>query len=339
MARISIMTLSIVALLLQVSPVKAQRFDEEHLYAVIINGGRNKLTNHERYWNDCSFLYQTLRHVYRIPKRNITVMMSDGGNPEEDLLKADLRGFISSPVDLDGDGLQDVDYPATEQALNHVLVKLSRELTADDHLFIFIVDHGGSHDHESDSFIWLWNDIQLSDRHFGLLISLFDIGSINILMGQCYSGGFIDNLMYDRLIITTACGGDEQSWTSPDKTYDEFVYHWTCAVNGADELGNPINADTDGDGEVSMAEAFEYARSHDRVNETPLFVSQPDDLGSRWAFSNPNNGPTDIQEELPADSEPVESWSLSGIRNQGDSNNGVYIIRQGKRTRKVIRKK
>lgn len=339
MARISIMTLSIVALLLQVSPVKAQRFDEEHLYAVIINGGRNKLTNHERYWNDCSFLYQTLRHVYRIPKRNITVMMSDGGNPEEDLLKADLRGFISSPVDLDGDGLQDVDYPATEQAINHMMVRLSRQLTTDDHLFVFIVDHGGSKDHVSDSFIWLWDDFQLSDRHFGLLMSLFDIGSINILMGQCYAGGFIDNLMYDRMVITTACGGHEQSWTSPDKTYDEFVYHWTCAVNGADEFGNPINADTDGNGEVSMAEAFEYARSHDRVNETPLFVSQPDDLGSRWAFSNPNNGPTDIQEELPADSEPVESWSLSGIRNQGDSNNGVYIIRQGKRTRKVIRKK
>lgn len=330
---------TIAALLSQLTPARAQSFDEEHLYAVLVNGGRNKLTNHERYWNDCSFLYQTLRHTYRVPKRNITVLMSDGGDPEEDMLRADYRGFLSSPVDLDGDGLQDVDYSATEQALNHVLVKLSRELTADDHLFIFIVDHGGSHDHESDSFIWLWNDIQLSDRHFGLLISLFDIGSINILMGQCYSGGFIDNLMYDRLIITTACGGDEQSWTSPDKTYDEFVYHWTCAVNGADEFGNPINADTDGDGEVSMAEAFEYARSHDRVNETPLFVSQPDDLGSRWAFSNPNNGPTDIQEELPADSEPVESWSLSGIRNQGDSNNGVYIIRQGKRTRKVIRKK
>lgn len=339
MARISIMTLSIVALLLQVSPVKAQRFDEEHLYVVIINGGRNKLTNHERYWNDCSFLYQTLRHVYRIPKRNITVMMSDGGNPEEDLLKADLRGFISSPVDLDGDGLQDVDYPATEQAINHVMVRLSRQLTTDDHLFVFIVDHGGSKDHESDSFIWLWDDFQLSDRHFGLLMSLFDIGSINILMGQCYAGGFIDNLMYDRMVITTACGGHEQSWTCPDRPYDEFVYHWICAVNGADEMGNSVDADSNGDGEVSMAEAFEYAKSHDRVNETPLFVSQPDDLGSRWAFSNPNNGPTDIQEELPADSEPVESWSLSGIRNQGDSNNGVYIIRQGKRTRKVIRKK
>lgn len=338
MARISIMTLSIVALLLQVSPVKAQRFDEEHLYVVIINGGRNKLTNHERYWNDCSFLYQTLRHVYRIPKRNITVMMSDGGNPEEDLLKADLRGFISSPVDLDGDGLQDVDYPATEQAINHVMVRLSRQLTTDDHLFVFIVDHGGSKDHESDSFIWLWDDFQLSDRHFGLLMSLFDIGSINILMGQCYAGGFIDNLMYDRMVITTACGGHEQSWTCPDRPYDEFVYHWTCAVNGADELGNPVDADSNGDGEVSMAEAFEYAKSHDRVNETPLFVSQPQDLGSRWSFSNPGSIPTDFMEQRADDNEPAEMWSLSGIRSQSRSTNGVYIMHQGKRTRKVIRK-
>ena len=319
---------TIAAMLLQLTPARAQSSAENHLYAVLINGGRNKLTNHERYWNDCSFLYRTLSQTCRIPKRNITVLMSDGGDSEEDLLRADFRGFES-----------DVDYPATEQALNHVMVRLSRELTADDHLFIFVVDHGGSKDHESDSFIWLWNDVQLSDRHFGLLVSLFDIGSINILMGQCYAGGFIDNLSYNNLVITTACGGYEQSWTSPDKTYDEFVYHWTCAVNGADELGNPINADTNGDGEVSMAEAFEYARSHDRVNETPLFFSQPDDLGSRWAFSNPGNSPTDIQEERLEDGEPVESWSLSGIRNQRDSNNGVYIIRQGKRTRKVIRKK
>ena len=172
-----------------------------------------------------------------------------------------------------------------------------------------------------------------------ILMSLFDIGSINILMGQCYAGGFIDNLMYDRMVITTACGGHEQSWTCPDRPYDEFVYHWICAVNGADEMGNPVDADSNGDGEVSMAEAFEYAKSHDRVNETPLFVSQPQDLGSRWSFSNPGNIPTDFMEQRTDDNEPAEIWSLSGIRSQSSSANGVYIMHQGKKTRKVIRKK
>ena len=216
---------TIAALLLRPTPVLAQDSGQEHLYAVLINGGRNKLTNHERYWNDCSFLYRTLSQTYRVPKRNIIVLMSDGGDPEEDMLKADARGFASSSVDLDGDGWDDVDYPATEQALAFVFLTLSKQLTTDDHLFVFIVDHGGSKDRENDSYIWLWNDQQLSDKHLSLLLNQFDIGSFNILMGQCYSGGFMDDLTREGRIMTTACSGSEQSWTNPDKPYDEFVYH------------------------------------------------------------------------------------------------------------------
>jgi len=313
--------------------VFSQNVETGNIYAVLVNGGRNRLTNHERYWNDCSFLYRTLRQTFRIPKRNITVLMSDGGDPEADMLRADARGFKSSPTDLDGDGLTDVDYAATEQTLSQTLIRLSKEMTAKDHLFLFIVDHGGSKDKERDSYIWLWDDKQLSDKHLGLLLNLFDIGSVNILMGQCYSGGFIDDLIGDRRIVTTACSGDEQSWTSPDKAYDEFVYHWTCAVNGADETGNPVNADINGDGEVSMEEAFTYAKNHDRVNETPQYVSQPWDLGRLWTFSDILTG---IGQSSDSD-QPAEIWSLSGVRRQDSSRHGVYILRQGNKTRKVIR--
>lgn len=327
---------TIAALLLRPTPVLAQDSGQEHLYAVLINGGRNKLTNHERYWNDCSFLYRTLSQTYRVPKRNIIVLMSDGGDPEEDMLKADARGFASSSVDLDGDGWDDVDYPATEQALAFVFLTLSKQLTTDDHLFVFIVDHGGSKDRENDSYIWLWNDQQLSDKHLSLLLNQFDIGSFNILMGQCYSGGFMDDLTREGRIMTTACSGSEQSWTNPDKPYDEFVYHWTCAINGADETGQPVDADTNGDGEVSMAEAFEYARSHDRVNETPQYVSLPEELGEKWTFRRPFNiptGPLGIRSFI---EDPIETWSLSGVR-QNPTSRGVYIQRQGNKTRKVIR--
>ena len=333
----SLMTVfTIAALLLQQTPVRAQGSGQEHLYAVLINGGRNKLTNHERYWNDWSFLYRTLSQTYRVPKRNITVLMSDGGDPEEDMLKADARGFASSSVDLDGDGWDDVDYPATEQALAFVFLTLSKQLTTDDHLFVFIVDHGGSKDRENDSYIWLWNDHQLSDKHLSLLLNQFDIGSFNILMGQCYSGGFMDDLTREGRIMTTACSGSEQSWTNPDKPYDEFVYHWTCAINGADETGQPVDADTNGDGEVSMAEAFEYARSHDRVNETPQYVSLPEELGEKWTFRRPVDiptGPLGIRSFI---EDPIETWSLSGVR-QNPTSRGVYIQRQGNKTRKVIR--
>lgn len=320
-------------IMLQSVCVCPQNVHTDHLYALLVNGGRNRLTNHERYWNDCSFLYRTLRNKFHIPKRNITVLMSDGGDPEPDMLRADARGFISSPTDLDGDGQPDVNDAATDQTLANVLIKLSRELTSEDHLFLFVVDHGGSKDKQNDSYIWLWGDKQLSDKHLSLLINLFDIGSVNILMGQCYSGGFIDDLIGNRRIMTTACSGSEQSWISPDKPYDEFVYHWICAVNGADEKGNRVDADINGDGKVSMEEAYTYAMRHDRVNETPQYVSQPWELGTQWTFDDILTGIG----TSPDSDMPTEIWSLSGVRRQDSSRHGVYILRQGNKTRKVIR--
>jgi len=255
------------------------------LHAVIVSGGMNKLMNHERYWNDCAFLYRTLRQDYHLPKRNIILLMSDGGDPGDDQLLTDGGGFTSSPNDLDGDGERDVFQAATIQNLVGVMNDLSNSLTTDDHLFIFLMDHGGSDDCWTESHLWLWNSEKLTDDLLGQLVNLFSVASVNILAGQCYSGGFIDNLASTGRIISTACKGDELSWMCPDKQYDEFIYHWTCAIAGHDETGTTVTADTNGDGHVSMAEAFAYARDHDRREETPQYCSVPDDLGERWTFS------------------------------------------------------
>lgn len=40
-------------------------------YAVIISGGVSKISNYERYWNDCSFIYQALVNKYGVPNDNI----------------------------------------------------------------------------------------------------------------------------------------------------------------------------------------------------------------------------------------------------------------------------
>ena len=317
--------------------VLAQSIEPARLYAVIVNGGRNKLTNHERYWNDCAFLYRTLRHTYHIPQRNVTVLMSDGGAKEDDMIRADGWGFRSSPTDLDGDGQPDVDNPAKREILVSVLYDLSKKLTTDDHLFLFIVDHGGSTDHQSDSFIWLWNDEKMEDYALALLLRLFNVASMNILMGQCYSGGFMEELAREGRVMSTSCCGNEQSWASPNHKYDEFVYHWICAINGADETGHPVNADADNNGEVSMAEAFEYARSHDRANETPQYASWPEQLGEQWTFAKANLGTLGIREVQAESNGPEEIWTLSGVRCQDTSKHTVYILRQGSKTRKVIR--
>jgi hypothetical protein len=263
--------------------------------------------------------------------------MSDGGAQEDDMIRADGWGFRSSPTDLDGDGQPDVNYSAKREILVSVLYDLSKKLTTNDHLFLFFVDHGGSTDHLSDSFIWLWNDEKMEDYALAMLLRLFNVASMNILMGQCYSGGFMEELAREGRIMSTSCCGNEQSWASPNHEYDEFVYHWICAINGADEKGRSVDADTDHNGEVSMAEAFEYARSHDRVNETPQYASWPEQLGRQWTFAKANLGTLGIREVQTESNGPEEIWTLSGVRCQDTSKHAVYILRQGGKTRKVIR--
>lgn len=315
----------------------AQEAEANHLYAILVNGGRNRLTNHERYWNDCAFLYRTLRQTYHVPKRHITVLMSDGGAASEDMLRADGRKFLSSSVDLDGDGQPDVDYPATKQTLANVMFNMSNRLGADDHLFLFFVDHGGYDVESHELFIWLWNDEKLNDYTLGSLLNMFRVDTINILMGQCYSGGFVASLTQEGRIIATACSGSEQSWTCPDRPYDEFVYHWTCAVNGADEAGNPVDADTNGDGEVSMREAFLYAQAHDRLNETPQYSSWPEQLGELWTFPHVLSGTSGVREVEMKDERPTEVWTLSGQRRNRADGHAVYIQRKGCKARKIVR--
>ena len=62
----------------------------------------------------------------------------------------------------------------------------------------------------------------------------------------------------------------------PYNTFNEFSYHFTCTINNADPDGNAVNADTDNDGEVSMAEAFNYAQANDTRSETPWYEDSGD---------------------------------------------------------------
>lgn len=267
------------------------------VHAVIISGGMNKLMNHERYWNDCAFLYRTLRENCHFSRQDITLLMSDGGEPGRDMLLADGSGFATSPADLDGDGERDVWLPATLAQIDTSLKQLAASLTANDRLFIFLMDHGGCDDN-GQSYAWMWGGERLYDTRLAQLLDGFRVASIGIVMGMCYSGGFINELRGDNRVIVSSCADNEQSWACRDKPYDEFVYHWTCAIAGHDTEGNAVNADTDGDGQVSMSEAFSYAQQHDRREETPQYCSTPMALGEQWSLSK--NFGNNIGERLAA---------------------------------------
>lgn len=255
-------------------------------YAVIISGGVCKNSNYGRYWNNCSFIYQTLRNKYGIPKGNITLLMADGDNPADDMMKTDWTGYQSSPLDLDFDGQSDLYLAATRNNVDSVFTSLSSTLSNNDHLFVYVIDHGGYDSNLSESYICLWNNERLYANELETLIDSIEARSVNCVFGQCYSGGFVNVLSGNGRVIATACGERESSWACPDIPYDEFVYQWTCAVNEIDKDSIAVHSDCDENKRVTMLEAFGYASANDRQSETPVYNSCPISVGEDLAFNN-----------------------------------------------------
>ena len=73
------------------------------------------------------------------------------------------------------------------------------------------------------------------------------------------------------MVVSTACSGSESSFSTSNYLYDEFVYHWTAAVNGKYPNGSVAQADINSDNKISMKEAFDYGCSNDAQKETPQF--------------------------------------------------------------------
>lgn len=301
----------------------------QRTYAIILSGGINKNANHERYWNDCSFIYQTLVNKYDIPKENIYPIMSDGDDPAVDM-RCVSGGYRSQSLDLDFDGIDEIKLAATKTNVKSTLSTLSNKLNKDDHLFIFVIDHGGTDDYNTNSYICLWHYENLYDYELATMLEPFTAKyvNVNVVLGQCFSGGFNDNLKKVGCVVASASTGSESSWSCSDIPYDEFVYHWICAVNEATPNKTSIKSDTDKNGRVTMEEAFNYAKVHDRVtDEHPMYTSTPISIGEDLAFNHIVSSVDLYIKDNPEDTgkEPNtttnEFWKSPSIwvRNQEDS--------------------
>lgn len=277
-------------------------------WAVIISGGINPEANYTLYWNDCSAIYSALKSYYGYTDNNIYVLMSDGTNPAKDSYNLETHTYLNSPVDLDDDGIADIDYSATRSNITTVFNTLRQNVQSGDDVLIYVIDHGDFDN--SGSFICLWNNDDISQGEFKNEVNKITTDAhVHIVMGQCFSGGFVSEFVErPNTTITTACDENESSYGIIAKGYNEFVYHWTAAVCSEYPGGTSVDADYDNDGEVSIYEAFYYANENDvfvegyqGYTETPQYYSNSTYFGYNHGlngklFEYPTiSGPTDVK--------------------------------------------
>ncbi|MCD4847824.1 MAG: T9SS type A sorting domain-containing protein [Candidatus Aegiribacteria sp.] len=271
--------------------VQSSPENAEHMYAWIISGGYNSGNNHIRYYGDVQFVYNVLHRDYLIPDDHIIVCFSDGLNPAPDQ-----SGGLNSNPDFDADGDNDINYDATYSGVVSGFNDIKAMLGADDHLLLYTTDHGGQGKFDSppEVILNLWNTEYLDDDVIQVMLSELTAYSVHTVMEQCYSGGFLLEVLAGTTSMpssfTSAANGYESSWsgaTYPE--YDEWVYYWTGSMHGtvpptSGLPGGPLpgNPDMNSDGVVSFWEAADRALAWDTAGEHPQWDDDPDSCGEEY---------------------------------------------------------
>lgn len=219
-------------------------------YAVLYSGGLEPGMDYIRYWNDIIYM-KFILNMHGYDDDNIYVVYKDG-IPEDTYNK--------------------VDYPATHDSLDTIFGILATEMGARDTLFFYTTNHGGSDG------IGVWNPMDtggaLTHNQVANWLDSITCNNMIIVMEQCVSGKFIEYLSAANRVIMTACKDDQSSFgCDTEGSWDEFVYHFMCALVSF-SFHNPllnVDADYNDDGKISMKEAFIYAANYDSVNEIPWY--------------------------------------------------------------------
>jgi hypothetical protein len=244
-----------------------------HKYAVLIAGGINGGNNHGRYWHELKTMYNILKNR-GYAAADITVIYDNG---------------------VAATGEMPVNYAATPANVTAAFTQLAAKVTATDKVFIFTDDHGGggapdasgdeavTH-HDEALCLWAAAGEQFVSCPFTCYMKDDDVAAavnklnasatVIVVMEQCYSGGQLDDLTKPNRVMMSAASATEPSWGYSQNWTDwnEFTYWWFAAITGSRPDGaGAVNADTNGDGKISMLEAFNFARSHDGANETPQY--------------------------------------------------------------------
>ncbi len=258
------------------------RIRKGNRYAVLFSGASNN-----RHTNDLEFLYRQLVDRFYFDEDNITVLNYDG--------TINYSGWPQPVTSWPGDGTaytMPVNDAGTKQALEDAIDSLKPKLKQDDLLLIHTNNHGGHDGTESYICTYSGSDYIASD-FASKLGELPAFSNLIVMMEQCHSGGFNDEVIEsstaERTTFAAAC--TEGMNSVGVAAFYPFARDWIAAFAGADPYGAALVSDPDYDssGKISAREAFAYADDVHDSYDSPVYSAYGTDasdqhLHQKWRY-------------------------------------------------------
>lgn len=312
----------------QSSIQKSSQYLPERNFVIIINGGYDLENNNIRYWNNCSLVYKILVENCYEPDK-IWVLSSDGTDGALDTNYASGAPPISQNLDLDGNGINDITNSATKANISIVFDAIKGELAKNalmnyySNVFIYVTDHGKlitGGTTSADVRIALWGEYMSPAEFITELRKIKGANFIQILMDQCNSGGFADEIKKTDInaIISTSCAFNQTAWSVRDN-YGCYIYNWLSGIRGKrleDETNINNEVDTNLDNFISFAEASEYAKKQSQPGS--YFWKKHPNIHPTIMSSQYNSKPLSVGNYLALDNIKSEAYCYNGKQDNGE---------------------
>lgn len=201
-----------------------------------------------KFYRNLATAYDSLlSHGFK--EENITVLYADGN---------DEPAHRYAPASQDG-GI--VDSEASTSSVRQALADLAGRVTAEDELFVYISDHGGRKEGVSnlafpgDPATGTGTTERIDELEFKGMLDAVDSMYKVVVLDECYGGGFAERLGAGNTIAIAACRAKEYTYAT-----SRFVPHLLDTLAGTDP-----KADANGDGRISIKEAFDHAERREHT--------------------------------------------------------------------------
>lgn len=233
-----------------------------------------------------------------------TILFADGDDPRRDLQYLDPEAPLPRAWELLARLFDETDHlderyrdhaipglagASTPENLHAWFESVAPRLTASDRVLIYVTAHGGSSEDKKrprNTTLYFWDKETVDVAEFaGLLDKLPAEVPVVAVMVQCHSGGFADLIFncgdesrgvagHNRCGFFATVPSRSAAGCTPDideADYREYSSEFWAAILGRTRTGESAGqADYDGDGRVTFAEAHAYVLVHSDTIDIPI---------------------------------------------------------------------